>query len=137
MAEIDSRTMQHLCECFIDNNSEKLNVIWKGDPDLVPWPEIRVLMEIHGEQGVYDIRPVKLGPHDTPNREKERLILKYGREPVEAVYAGKSFNMEFFVPGWPIDPTEQASTKHPRQTQNSRARHRMRPEPEEALDSPV
>lgn len=135
----DEGMMQHLCECFIDNNCEHLNVIWRGGPDdLVSWPEIRVLMEVHGEQGVYDIRPVKLGPRDTPLREKERLSLKYGRDKVEAVYAGKSFNMEFFVPGWPIDPTEQASTKHSRQTQNAKVKRRMGPEPDAAaLDAPV
>jgi hypothetical protein len=109
VSENPERTMMHMCECFIDNNSEKLNVIWKGDPDLVPWPEIKILMEIHGEHGVYDIKPVALAPHQNPNREKERLVLKYGRDVVEIVYAGKSFNMEWFMPGWPVDPTAPAA----------------------------
>ena len=60
--------MQHLCECFIDNNGEKLNVIFKGEPNLVPWPEVAILMEVHGEQSVYDIKPVALGRRETPIR---------------------------------------------------------------------
>jgi hypothetical protein len=126
--------MQHLCECFIDNNCEKLNVIWKGDPDLVPWPEIRVIMEAHGEQSVYDIRPVKLGPRDTPLREKERLVLKYGRDVVEAVYAGKSFNMEFFMPGWPVNPAKSANRK----AQDHRpTKERFQKPDEEAIDARI
>jgi hypothetical protein len=135
MSENDERTMQHLCECYVDNNAEKLNVIWFGEPNLIPWPEIRVLMEIHGEQAVYDIKPVALGPHDTPNREKERLVLKYGRDEVEKVYAGKSFNMEFFVPGWPINPKAKNA---PKTGTNQRPKRVQRHEPNEgSLDAPV
>jgi hypothetical protein len=112
---------QHLCECFIDVAGEKLNVVWKGAPDLVPWPEIRVLLEVHGEQSVYDIKPVALGPRESPLREKDRLVQKYGRDEVEKVYAGKSFNMEFFVPGWPIDPAaareRSSKQERPKRTQ--------------------
>ena len=102
---------QHLCECHIDVAGEKLTILWKGEPDLIPWPEIRVLQEIHGEQSVYDIRPVAVGERETPLNEKERLVRKYGRDEVEKVYAGKSFHMEFFVPGWPINLDEAKSRK--------------------------
>ena len=97
---------QHLCECMIDINGEKLQVIYRGPTNPVPWPEIKVLMEIHGETSVYDIKPVALGERDLPNREKERMVREYGRDTVEAVYAGKSFLMEWFVPGWPINPAK-------------------------------
>jgi hypothetical protein len=129
MSENDERTMQHLCECYVDNNAEKLNVIWFGAPNLIPWPEIRVLMEVHGEQAVYDIKPVALGPRDSPNREKERLVLKYGRDEVEKVYAGKAFNMEFFMPGWPIDPTAKSV---PKAGTNQRKKRVQMHEPDEA-----
>ena len=107
----EGHMQQHLCECFIDLAGEKTQVTWKGSPALVPSPEIKVLMEVHGEQSVYDIKPVALGPRGTPLREKERMVLKYGRDEVEKVYAGKSFNMEWFVPGWPVDPSRQSKTK--------------------------
>ena len=102
---------QHLCECFIDVAGEKLNVIWKGEPNLVPWPEIAVLLQMHGEQAVYDIKPVTLGPRESAAREKERLALKYGRDTVESVYAGRMPNIEWFMPGWPIDPAKQSKAK--------------------------
>lgn len=112
---------QHLCECMIDLAGEKLQIVWKGYPDLIPWPEIKVLQEVHGEQSVYDIKPVTLGPRDTALREKERMSRKYGRDIVETVYAGKSFNMEWFMPGWPIDPEKAPKTKgqnvRPKRTQ--------------------
>jgi hypothetical protein len=101
---------QHLCSCMIDLNNEKFTTIFRSEFDPVSWPEIRVLQEVHGEQAVYDIKPVALGPRETPLREKERLMLKYGRDIVEAVYAGKSFNMEFFMPGWPIDPKSRPNS---------------------------
>ena len=97
---------QHLCECMIDIAGEKTNVQRRGPTDPVPWPEIKVLQEVHGDQSIYDIRPVALGPRDTGLREKERMSLIYGRDAVEKVYAGKSFQMEFFMPGWPIDPAQ-------------------------------
>jgi hypothetical protein len=97
---------QHFCACMIDIAGEKLSIISRDEHDPVPWAEIRVLQEIHGEDSIYDIRPVALGPREQTMREKERLILKYGRDAVERVYAGKAFNIEWFVPGWPIDPTK-------------------------------
>jgi len=135
MTEHDEGYMQqHLCECMIDLLGEKLTVIWKGYPNLVPWPEIAVLMHIHGEQSVYDIKPIALGPRETPLREKERLALKYGRDNVEGVYAGKGFTMEFFVPGWPIDPTKQSRKK----AQDHRPARKQFQEPDaEATDARV
>jgi hypothetical protein len=124
---------QHLCSCMIDNAGEGTNVLCRGAENPVPWPEIAVLMEVHGEQSVYDIRPVALGSRETPLREKERMMSIYGRDVVELVYAGKRFNMEFFMPGWPIDPAK-ASKK----LQNEKPKRVARHEPdEEALDTRI
>lgn len=97
---------QHLCECMIDIAGEKTNVLYRGAERPVPWPEILVLQAVHGDQAIYDIRPVALGLRETPLREKERMTLIYGRDLVESVYAGKSFHMEWFMPGWPINPAK-------------------------------
>jgi hypothetical protein len=102
----ESYMKQHVCACAIDIAGAKLQIVHRDIHDPVPWTEIRVLQEVHGEEAVFDIRPVALVPRDTAPREKERLVLKYGRDPVEAVYAGKTFSMEWFVPGWPVDPTK-------------------------------
>jgi len=121
---------------MIDIAGEKLTVIWKCAPDLVPWPEIAVLMHVHGEQSVYDIKPVALGPRETPLREKERMALKYGRENVEGVYAGKAFTMEFFAPGWPIDPARQSKAKSKADVRPPRVQV-QRPDDAEATDARI
>ena len=104
---------QHLCECMIDVANEKTNVLYRGAENPVPWPEILVLQAVHGDQAIYDIRPVALGARETPSREKERMSLLYGRDVVESVYAGKSFHVEWFMPGWPINPKNVKRGKKP------------------------
>lgn len=135
MAEHEEGYMQqHLCACMIDNNNEKTNVLYRGAENPVPWPEILVLQAIHGEQAIYDVMPVALGPRDTPNREKERMALIYGRDTVESVYAGKGFHMEWFVPGWPINPkdaTHKRSADRPARVQT------RRPREDDALDARI
>ena len=136
MAEREEGYMQqHLCSCMIDNAGEGTNVLQRGAENPVPWPEIRVLMELHGEQAIFDIRPVALGSRETPLREKERMMSIYGRDAVEAVYAGKSFLMEWFMPGWPIDPG-----KAPKKLLNDRPARIQRRKPgddEDALDARI
>jgi hypothetical protein len=102
---------QHLCTCMIDIANEKLQIVARDATNPVTWPEIRVLQSIHGEDAIYDIEPVALGPRESPSREKERLQLRYGTAAVEAVYAGRAFVMEWFMPGWPIDPTKNRKKK--------------------------
>jgi hypothetical protein len=125
---------QHLCACMIDVANEKTNVLSRGAENPVPWPEILVLQAIHGDQAIYDIRPVALGSRETPAREKERMTSIYGRDTVEGVYAGKSFNMEWFMPGWPIDP-RKASKKLVNDRPKRVERHS--PNDENALDARI
>lgn len=106
---------QHLCCCMIDVNNEKLSVVARDETNPVPWPEILVLQAIHGDDAIYDIYPCALGDRETPGREKDRLMSIYGRDIVEATYAGKGFHMEFFMPGWPIDPTKARKKAYPNQ----------------------
>jgi hypothetical protein len=125
---------QHLCCCMIDINDEKLTVVQRDETHPVPWPEILVLQNVHGEQAVYDIYPCALGPRETPAREKERLSLIYGREVVEQVYAGKAYRMEWFMPGWPVDPTRARKKAYP----NARPpRVQTRPPPDTAEDTRI
>lgn len=100
------RTQQHLCTCTIDLNNEGFTTINRDEHNPVSWAEIKVLQEVHGEEAIYDIQPVALAPRDLQTREKESFVLTYGRDVVEKVYAGKSFYMEWFVPGWPLDPAK-------------------------------
>lgn len=107
--DFDEHHYQHLCACVIalGTNTEHgfFTTIERSlDNKPVPWTEVRVLQAIHGDEAVYDIRPVALAPRLPKAREKERLVIDYGRDAVEEVYAGRAFMMEYYVPGWPIDP---------------------------------
>jgi hypothetical protein len=122
---------------MIDIGGDKLSLQWKGDGELIPWPEIKILMEVHGEQSVYDIRPVRLGERETPLREKDRMIRKYGRDVVENVYAGKAFTMEFFMPGWPVDPSKASRAKNKAQAERPERKQFRTPDDEAAIDARI
>lgn len=129
---------QHLCACMIDIADEKTNVLARGEENPVPWPEILVLQAIHGEQAIFDIRPVALGSRETPAREKERMMSIYGRDMVESVYAGRSFRMEWFMPGWPIDPKKASKRQLKEATRDRPIRVReRRPDDDAAEDARI
>ena len=59
----------------------------------------------------------------------------YGRDAVEAVYAGKGFTMEWFMPGWPIDPAKASKRQ---QKTLAREKRVQRHEPDdEAADARI
>ena len=124
-------SMQHLCACKIDLANERFTSVERDIHTPVPWPEILVLQSIHGEDAIYDIMPVSLGVRDSPAREKQRMTLIYGTDAVEAVYAGRAFQMEWFVPGWPLDPAK--AKKRPEQ--KPRPPRIRKPDDEGALDA--
>lgn len=114
--DFDPEHYQHVCGCVIalgTNTEGGFFTTIERDLDNrpVPWTEIRVLQEMHGEDAVYDIRPVGVIPRLAKAREKERLVLEYGRDTVEKVYAGRAFLMEYYVPGWPVDPAKAPKRK--------------------------
>ena len=85
---------QHLCSCMIDIANEGHTVVNRDADNPVPWPEILVLQSIHGDQSVFDIEP-KDNSTSAPRGEqqkKNRMMSIYGRDAVEAVYAGKGFD---------------------------------------------
>jgi hypothetical protein len=126
---------QHLCSCMIDIAGEGLTVVNRDADNPVAWPEILVLQSLHGDQSVFDIKPVALGPRETQLREKDRMMSIYGRDAVEAVYAGKGFTMEWFMPGWPIDPAKASKRQ---QKTLAREKRVQRHEPdEEAADARI
>lgn len=102
----DYDRQQHLCACEIDLNNERYTTVTRDATNPVSWPEILLLQAIHGDDAVYDIRPVAIADRPTPAAEKHRLAIIYGNAAVEAVFAGRAFVMEWFVPGWAIDPDD-------------------------------
>lgn len=113
-AELNERNAQHLCACKIVVGGDPGTVVAReAHNNPVTWNEIAVLQLMHGDDAIYDIKPIGLVSRGNNLQEKLRLTTIYGFDAVDAVYAGRSFNMEFFAPGWPVDPTGAGTKKRP------------------------
>jgi len=111
--ELNEKNAQHLCACKIVVGGDPGTVVVREAHNPVTWTEIAVLQLLHGDDAIYDIKPIGLMARSSNLNEKQRLASIYGFEAVDAVYAGRSFNMEFFAPGWPVDPTGTGTKKRP------------------------
>jgi len=109
--ELNERNAQHLCACKVQVGGDPGTVVAREAHNPVAWPEVAILQSIHGEDSVYDIKPIGLLARSTPMIEKQRLASIYGFEAVDAVYAGRSPAIEWFAPGWPVDPTGTGEKK--------------------------
>lgn len=110
--EPNTERSQHLCTCVVSIN-DGMTTVFIDETKPLPWPELQLLQSLHGDENVYNIKPVALGPRLTPFNEKQRLTLIYGREEVEKVFSGRAVSMEFFVPGWPKNPEENSPKREP------------------------
>src|SRR5262245_20551789 len=72
--------------------------------DPISWPEAQLLMALHGEENIYDIKPCGVS-NSSPGGEKRRLLGKYASQAkiVEAVFPGRTPRMEMTMPGEPED----------------------------------
>jgi hypothetical protein len=89
----------HWCTGKVNLSGQGFTVVIfeKGEP--MSWPEAQVLMALHGEENVYDIKPCAT-TDVTPRTEKERLLIKYGLI-AEKIFPGYSPRMEMLMPGEP------------------------------------
>jgi len=92
----------HWCTCKFNQAGQGYYIqeIYYTDP--VSWPEVQVLSAIHGEENVFDVKPLRIS-ETAARMEKERLAVKYGWENVERVFPGRSFRMEGLMPGETTD----------------------------------
>jgi hypothetical protein len=89
----------HLCTCKINLAGQGFTHVNILDTDPVSWPEAQVLIALHGDENVFDIKPIKVT--DINHRmEKNRLYAKYGGI-VEKVFPGRNPRMEMLMPGEP------------------------------------
>jgi hypothetical protein len=84
------------CRCKINLSGQNCHTVHFTEYDPVSWPEVQVLMLLHGEENVMDIVPVGIG-EVYPTNEKNRLAAIYGSRPVEACFPGRSFRMEYMM----------------------------------------
>jgi hypothetical protein len=92
-----SKVKMHWCTGKINLSGQGFTIIWFDHTNPISWPEAQVLMAMHGEENVYDLKPVALG-ETTIAEEKERLALKLGYKPTEHVFPGRNPRMETLMP---------------------------------------
>lgn len=84
------------CRCKINLAGQNCHTVILDEYSPVTWPEVQILMQLHGEENVMDIAPVGIG-EVWPTNEKNRLISKYGRRVVESCFPGRNFIMEYVM----------------------------------------
>jgi hypothetical protein len=87
----------HFCTARVNLSGQGFHIVKFEQTDPISWPEAQVLMALHGEENVMDVKPCAV-TEANPVDEKFRLIGKYGRV-VEAVFPGRTFRMETLMPG--------------------------------------
>lgn len=86
----------HHCTCRINLSGQNCHIVHFNEFNTVTWPEVQVLMQLHGDENVMDIVPVKIG-NVVPSHEKDRLISLYGFRVVEACFPGRAFRMQLMM----------------------------------------
>jgi hypothetical protein len=88
----------HYCRCRINLSGQNCHTVVYDQFNPVTWPEVQVLMQLHGEENVMDIVPVSIG-ECWVGQEKQRLVQIYGPRVVEACFPGRNFRMELLMTG--------------------------------------
>jgi len=105
------------CTCKVNLAGQNCHTVIYNEFNPVTWPEIQVLMQLHGEENVMDIMPCGIGDV-WPTDEKNRLTGIYGPKVVEACFPGRAFRMDFVMTGEEDLPRyadgERVSTKEPK-----------------------
>jgi hypothetical protein len=102
----------HQCKCRVNLLGQNFYTVVYDEFNPVTWPEVQVLMQLHGEENVMEIVPCGIS-EVYPQQEKERLAIRYGRI-VETVFPGRAFRMELMMTGdedLPVYVEGQVSTK--------------------------
>ena len=91
----------HYCTCRINLAGQGFHIIEIYPQEPMSWPEVQLIMAIHHEENVYDIKPIAIADTDQV-AEKRRLQSKYRSAGplVEQVFPGRNpTNMQMLMPG--------------------------------------
>jgi hypothetical protein len=90
----------HYCTCRINLAGQGFHIIDILATEPMSWPEIQLMMAMHGDENVYGITPIATA-ESSPADEKRRLSGKYRGQLalIERVYPGRIPQMELLVPG--------------------------------------
>jgi hypothetical protein len=92
----------HWCTGKVNLSGQNFTIIVYDESNPISWPEAQILMLLHGNDNVYEIKPCSVSDVSLIG-EKERLAVKYGFKPVEQVFPGRNPRMETLMPGEPED----------------------------------
>jgi hypothetical protein len=92
-----SKVKMHWCAGKVNLSGQGFTIIWFDQHNPISWPEAQVMMAVHGEENVYDLKPIAIG-ETTVAEEKERLAIKFGWKPAEHVFPGRNPRMEMLMP---------------------------------------
>jgi hypothetical protein len=101
----------HWCTGKLNLSGQNFTVVVFNKVEPISWPEAQVLMALHGEENLYELKPCAVS-ETTARAEKERLLLKYGGI-AEKVFPGYSPRMETLMPGEPEDQQRANETGKP------------------------
>jgi hypothetical protein len=87
----------HWCTAKVNLAGQGFTVFVFNEFLPVSWPEVQVLMALHGDENLMEIKPCKVS-ETTTRAEKNRLYAKYGNI-VERVFPGHAPRMELLMPG--------------------------------------
>lgn len=94
----------HWCTAKVNLAGLGFHIVVFGQERPVSWPEAQVLIALHGDENVFEIKPCGV-TDGSPSEEKRRLLGKYGNM-VERVFPGRTFRMEMVMPGETTDQVE-------------------------------
>jgi len=86
------------CTCKVNLAGQNCHTVLFTEFNPVTWPEVQVLMALHGDENVMDIMPCGVG-EVWPTEEKNRLIALYGYRVVESCFPGRAFRMDYMMTG--------------------------------------
>ncbi|UQD96102.1 hypothetical protein [Bradyrhizobium japonicum] len=89
-------TKIHHCTCRINLSGQNCHIVNYDQFNTVTWPEVQVLMALHGDENVMDVVPVMID-ETSPSAEKERLANRYGNRIVEQCFPGRAFRMQLMM----------------------------------------
>lgn len=86
----------HWCTARVNLSGQNCHTVSFSPQDAISWPEVQILIALHGEENVFDVKPVSIAEVNS-RMEKERLWAKYGQI-TERVFPGRAFQMEMLMP---------------------------------------
>ena len=87
----------HFCTAKVMVAGDKDQVVYRDEYAPISWPESELLRSIHGDDAVLDLKPfVRI--EQSQRDERQRLVLRYGREYVDACFPGRGGNLMMDAP---------------------------------------